>query len=135
MVEFVLRDMKLPMEFNRNGYPAPAEGFDVDEQNIRNVLETTPGERIHRPSFGSHLKRLIHRNLSTRLFLLITSEIRRAIRLHLPRIVVVGTDFEITPSKRIVVTIDWDRIENLQDATRRRRARVQRSSFDLGRRA
>lgn len=134
MSEFILRDIKLPMRWDKTGYPAPAEGLDVDEQNIRNVLQTTPGERIHRPTFGSHLQRLVHKNLSTRLFILITAEIRRAIRLHLPRIVVLGTDFEIMSDNRIIVTIDWDRIENVQSSTTIRRPRVQRTTLEMGRR-
>lgn len=135
MAEFVLRDIRLPMRWDSTGYPAPAEGYDVDEQNIRNVLLTTPGERVHRPNFGSHLHRLVHKNLSTRLFILIIAEIRRAIRTHLPKLAVLGVDFRVTTDNRIEATIDWDRVENIQSATRKRRRRVLRTTIDLGRRA
>lgn len=59
--------LDFPLRFDHRGRTAECE----DEKHIRNLMEqvlfTTPGERVNRPTFGSGVLQLLFQPLSTEL--------------------------------------------------------------------
>lgn len=66
--EFLGQGLAFPLQFSARGGIALASGERDIEQSIRIILETTPGERVMRPTFGCRVKELIFapRNAATR---------------------------------------------------------------------
>jgi phage baseplate assembly protein W len=63
-----------------------AEGTDKVQQAIRIVLETEPGERIMRPTFGCGLRRYLMKPNTVATRALIQNDVTRALGLWEPRI-------------------------------------------------
>jgi phage baseplate assembly protein W len=51
-------DIKFPYQFNNRGRTADADSDDHIRDMIRQVLFTSPGSRVNRPTFGSGLMQL-----------------------------------------------------------------------------
>lgn len=66
--------------------PAFAEGVEKVQQAIRIVLETEPGERIMRPTFGCGLRRYLMQPNTVATRALIQNDVTRALSLWEPRI-------------------------------------------------
>ena len=61
--DYLGRGMPFPVRPDRNGRIRFAEGADKVQQSLRIILDTEPGERIMRPTFGCGLRRyLMHPN-------------------------------------------------------------------------
>lgn len=98
-----------PMRFDISGYPAPAINDEALQACMRNILLTTPGERVFRPFFGSWLRLLVFDNLNTITALRARAEIRRALTRWEPRITILGINFEINKQTRaITVVVSWE---------------------------
>jgi len=98
-----------PMRFDTSGYPAPAVNDNALKACLRNILLTTPGERVMRPYFGSWLRLLTFDNLNTITALRARAEVRRAITEWEPRVTILGVAFEIDQERRsISVVISWE---------------------------
>lgn len=65
---------------------AYAEGADKVQQSILLILETEPGERVMRPSFGCGLRRYLMKPNSVAVRALIRSDVETALRAFEPRI-------------------------------------------------
>ena len=63
-----------------------AEGVEKVQQAIRLILETEPGERLMRPSFGCGLRRYIMKPNTVATRTLIQNDVSRALSLWEPRI-------------------------------------------------
>lgn len=72
-----------------------ASGPDKVTQSIRIILETEPGERVMRPSFGCGLRRYLMRPNSAATRALIKHDVERALGAFEPRINV--TDLRVDP--------------------------------------
>lgn len=57
--EFIGTGLAFPLQFSPRGEIALATGEHDIEQAMRLILETVPGERVMRPTFGCHAKELI----------------------------------------------------------------------------
>lgn len=71
------------------------EGPDAVEQSIRIILDTEPGERIMRPSFGCGLRRFLMKPNTVAIRALIKREVDGALSTWEPRIQL--TSVEVTP--------------------------------------
>jgi len=89
-VRYLGRGWAFPVmrESGRDGSAALAfaEGTDKVQQAIRIVLETEPGERIMRPTFGCGLRRYIMEPNTIATRTLIQNDVTRALTLWEPRI-------------------------------------------------
>jgi len=80
------RGWAFPVLRDEAGDPAFAEGVDKVAQSIRIILETSPGERIMRPTFGCGLRRYLMRPNTVATRTLIQNDVTRALSLWEPRI-------------------------------------------------
>lgn len=99
----------VPFAFDLTGYPAPVSGIDAVNASIFTILSTYVGERVHRPTFGSYLRKFVFDPNSQATFFRIVTEIHRAVAVWEPRATI--TDIEITTNTSAVstafVNIKW----------------------------
>lgn len=96
----------VPFRFGSRGYPEPAEDLDLLADSMEMILKTVPGERPHRPTFGSYLRWLLFTNMSQGSLYRAKAEARRAIEAWEPRVTV--DDIRIRPvDSQIELTIIW----------------------------
>jgi phage baseplate assembly protein W len=90
------RGWPFPVEVDR-AQPAIAwvEGQEKVRQAIRIVLETEPGERLMRPTFGAGLRRYLMEPNTVAVRALIQQDVEQALRTWEPRIEL--TAVEVTP--------------------------------------
>ena len=92
---------------NNNNFALTRNSLQQAQHNLKNLLLTYPGERVHQPEFGSKLKALcfeqINENLPTR----IEEEINRTVSTWLPyiNIIEVATLTEDSDKSKIYVKI------------------------------
>ena len=103
-----IKGIAVPMVFDITGYPAASEDNRCLHDSIFTILNTTPGERVMRPTFGCWLRRIIHENLDVVSAVMAEVEIRRALRDWEPRITVTNVLLEISDTdSSIIASIDW----------------------------
>lgn len=92
--------------FGSNGYPEPSEDVRLLADSMETILKTYPGERVHRPTFGSYLKRLLFANMTQANVARAKTEARQAIETWEPRVVVQDIEVE-TVDSRVQLTVYW----------------------------
>jgi len=97
----------VPFSFTSKGYPEPATGSDLIGDSVFTILSTTVGERVHRPTFGSFLKRLIFEPVNRITAFRVEAEIRRALSAWEPRVSVENILFDIKTPGIIKVQVFW----------------------------
>jgi len=108
--------IKTPFTFTNKGYPTPAKGDDVFGSSILMILSTSVGERIHRPTFGSYLNRLIFEPINGATAARASVEIRRAISTWDQRIQITDIKFTNKPST-VIIEIKWLANNSIQGTT------------------
>jgi phage baseplate assembly protein W len=88
------RGMGLPLFPPQPGRLAFAEGPEKVRQSIYIILDTEPGERLMRPSFGCGLRRYLMRPNNTATRTLIQRDVERALAAFEPRISLTRVDVE-----------------------------------------
>jgi uncharacterized protein len=89
--------------------PARTHGFDYVqgascvEQAIRLILDTDPGERLMRPTFGAGLRRYLQQPNTVAVRALIEHDVGTALALWEPRISVRGVDVDPGEDPALVV--------------------------------
>jgi uncharacterized protein len=78
----------LPLAPDRDGVMRLVEGSDKVSESIRIILDTEPGERMMRPTFGCGLRRFLMRPNTAATRTAMRSDIERALVDQEPRIVV-----------------------------------------------
>jgi uncharacterized protein len=84
--EFLGRGWNLPLNPAQAGGLLYAEGPEKVRQSIYIILDTEPGERIMRPSFGCGLRRYLMKPNTTATRALIQRDVERALGAWEPRI-------------------------------------------------
>jgi hypothetical protein len=92
---FLGRGWRYPVLPNEAGELAYAGGPDKVQQSIRIILETEPGERIMRPTFGCGLRRYLMRPNSGATRALIRHDVELALGAFEPRVRV--TELAVEP--------------------------------------
>ena len=85
---------------------AQAEYEEDIRQSIRIILETTPGERVMRPDFGSGLKALVFEPANYTTLALVKQRVEQALVLWEPRIDVREVKVTINGAMRNRIDID-----------------------------
>lgn len=112
------KGIAVPFRFDTTGYPASDSGIDVLNDSIFTILSTYVGERVHRPTFGSFLKRLIFEPLNRATAFRVQSEIRRAISQWEKRVTVQTILFAIdNNTNTIKVHVTWVANGSVQGTT------------------
>ncbi len=103
--------------FTSRGYPTPADDVELLGDSIETILKTTPGERVHRPSFGCDLKRLLFAGLTRATAVRAAVLARQAIERFEKRVIVDEITFQ-TRDSTILLNVRWRPKGNLSDARR-----------------
>ena len=114
---FRIRGLAVHFRFGTNGYPEPAEDTELLSDQIETILKTPIGSRVHRPTFGTSLHRILFANLSRAAAVRARVEARRAIEKWEKRVIVDQIDFRVSGST-IFLDVSWRPNNNLADARR-----------------
>ena len=103
--------VKFPLEYNRvdGFFPQSKTVREQSKSNLRNLLLTSPGERVMQPTFGSNLKAILFDSFDEITSDNIEEAIREAVNRQLPYItindVIVVQDSQA--ENRILVSVDY----------------------------
>lgn len=79
----------------RTGGVLMVSQLDDVHESLRILFGTTPGERVMRPSYGCHLKRLVFEPLNESTLTEMRNEIERAVLFFEARITLESVDFDV----------------------------------------
>ena len=103
--------VKFPLEYNRvdGFFPQSKTVREQSKSNLRNLLLTSPGERVMQPTFGSNLKAILFDSFDEITSDNIEEAIREAVNRQLPYItindVIVVQDNQV--DNRVLVSVDY----------------------------
>ena len=103
--------VKFPLEYNRvdGFFPQSKTIREQSKSNLRNLLLTSPGERVMQPTFGSNLKAILFDSFDEITSDNIEEAIREAVNRQLPYItindVIVVQDNQV--DNRVLVSVDY----------------------------
>ncbi|OLR92879.1 baseplate protein [Actinokineospora bangkokensis] len=104
--DFVGAGWAYPVGVSPVGGIALAGGTDKLEQAMRLILATYPGERPMRPAFGSRLRDHVFGPVSGATLEAVSDEVRRALAMWEPRVVVESVHSRPSPEDPAVLHID-----------------------------
>ena len=101
---------------NNNDFALTKTSLQQSQHNLKNLLLTYPGERVHQPEFGSRLRALCFEQLDDSLPTRIEEEVRRAVSNWLPyiNIIEVQTLTSDSDTNSIYVTVKYSTTLNPQ---------------------
>ena len=99
-----------------NDFAMTKNSLQQAKHNLKNLLLTFPGQRVHQPVFGSRLRALCFEQTDDNLPTRIEEEIRRSVSHWLPyiNIIEVATLTEEGDTNKIFVTIKYSTALNTQ---------------------
>jgi uncharacterized protein len=114
--EFIGRGLSFPLQVDSQGRLALTNGENEVFQSIRIILETSPGERVMRPTFGCRVWELIFEPRDASTEALLKEYVREALAMWEPRIEVTGVDIlEEGASEEVVMVNIRYLIKNTHD--------------------
>ena len=101
---------------NNNDFALTKTSLQQSQHNLKNLLLTFPGERVHQPNFGSKLRQLCFEQLDDGLPIRIEEEIKRSVSNWLPyiNIIEVQTLTSDSDTNSIYVTVKYSTTLNPQ---------------------
>ena len=101
---------------NNNDFALTKTSLQQSQHNLKNLLLTYPGERVHQPNFGSKLRQLCFEQLDDKLPTRIEEEVRRSVGNWLPYINIIGVQTLTSDSdtNSIYVTVKYSTTLNPQ---------------------
>ncbi len=109
------RGWSFPIVPDDQGALELADGPDKVAQAIRIILETDPGERVMRPTFGCGLRRYLMKPNSTAIRTAIKGDVAQALATWEPRIIVQGVSVDPGDDPALVlIRINYVHVRNQQ---------------------
>ena len=101
---------------NNNDFALTKTSLQQSQHNLKNLLLTYPGERVHQPNFGSKLRQLCFEQLDDSLPIRIEEEVRRSVSNWLPYINIIEVQTLTSDSdiNSIYVTVKYSTTLNPQ---------------------
>ena len=101
---------------NNNDFALTKTSLQQSQHNLKNLLLTFPGERVHQPNFGSKLRQLCFEQLDDGLPIRIEEEIKRSVSNWLPYINIIEVQTLTSDSdiNSIYVTVKYSTTLNPQ---------------------
>lgn len=98
-----------PVFSKKEPITAMSSAEDDIQQSLEILLNTHPGERVHRYSFGCPIRQFIYEKMTTSTQTAMRETIRRAILLHEPRIKLnaIRFDLEKVPDGILGISLDY----------------------------
>ena len=99
-----------------NDFAMTKNSLEQSQHNLKNLLLTYPGERVHQPEFGSRLRELCFEQIDDTLPERIEEEVRKAVSVWLPyiNIIEVATLTEEGDKNKIFVRMKYSTTLNSQ---------------------
>ena len=99
-----------------NDFAMTKNSLEQSQHNLKNLLLTYPGERVHQPEFGSRLRELCFEQIDDTLPERIEEEVRKAVSVWLPyiNIIEVATLTEEGDKNKIFVRMKYSTSLNPQ---------------------
>lgn len=98
------RGVHFPFMKRSDGLPSADVPPQVFASSVKQILATTPGERVMRPTFGSSLRNSLFENVpSEALVMAVQNEVVRAVNLWEPRVGIANINVQIRDTTIIVV--------------------------------
>ena len=96
--------VKFPLEYNKvdGFFPQSKTVREQSKSNLRNLLLTSPGERVMQPDFGSRLKSLVFEPTSLSTFDAIEETIRESINRQLPYVIINDIVTDAKPDENMI---------------------------------
>ena len=104
--EFTGRGLAFPLQVDPRGGIALASGDHDIVQSIQLILETSPGERVMRPTFGCRIHELVFAPQNAATVSLMQRYVQDALAQWEPRIDVQSVDVNISPSNDGVLLVE-----------------------------
>ncbi|HEX7904856.1 MAG TPA: GPW/gp25 family protein [Chitinophagaceae bacterium] len=108
--QFIGQGWKFPIEFNgKNGEVIMLSGEEDIRNSLQVIFETSLGERVMQPDFGSEINSFVFAQLSKSTITHMQAIISNAILFHEPRIILNEVDIELNEenAERVDITIDY----------------------------
>ena len=101
---------------NNNDFALTKTSLQQSQHNLKNLLLTYPGERVHQPNFGSKMRQLCFEQLDDNLPIRIEEEVRRSVSHWLPYINIIEVQTLTSDSdiNSIYVTVKYSTTLNPQ---------------------
>jgi len=100
-------NISFPFQFDSKGRTATADGDKHIRDMIEQVLFTTPGERVNRPTFGSGLMQLVFEPNSNELAATVQFLVQGALQQWLGDLIVVNNVDVQNPDSLLQVTVEY----------------------------
>ena len=104
--EFIGRGLAFPLQIDPRGGIALSTGDHDIAQSIQLILETAPGERVRRPTFGCRIHELVFAPQNAGTVSLLQSHVREALAQWEPRIAVQQVDVTSSPRHDGVLLVE-----------------------------
>ena len=94
---------------NNNDFELTKTSLEQAQHNLKNLFLTYPGERVGQPEFGSRIRELCFEQIDDELPIRIEEEVRRAVSIWLPYVIVqeVNTLNEESDENKIFVQVKY----------------------------
>jgi uncharacterized protein len=96
------KGIAFPFQWSATSFPGVAEDEDLVRQSIVQILTTPKGQRVMRPEFGTNILDYIFENNDDNLQNRVGREVREAIALFEPRVIVTAVNVERDDASVIV---------------------------------
>ncbi len=105
----VPQSFDVPFRMYKDGVSSPAVvvGDAVLDRSIRAIIQTVPGERPYRPTFGSWVSTVIFAGMTEGAAFQAAAEVRRAVGDWERRVDIVDVLFELVNDNTISLTVIW----------------------------
>lgn len=100
------RGIAFPFRKGKTSFPEAAADDDLIRQSIFQILGTSRGERVMRPTFGANVYKFVFANNNDLLADLIATEVRTALGRFEPRISVVTVQV-VSNDNEVVTTVSY----------------------------
>lgn len=104
---FLGKGWSFPPEFSEKGKINMVTDDEDIRQSLSVLLDTSPGERVHRPQFGCNLRAFLYEPMSTSTQARMKDEIEKAVLLFEPRIMVDHISFSSESDNILLITLDY----------------------------
>lgn len=106
---FLGKGWSFPPEFRKEAYPVAMVKEEEDiRQSLRILMETVPGERVHRNTFGCNIKHYVFESINLTNQTLMRDAIENAILLHESRIALNEVRFNLEQAAEGIMYIELD---------------------------
>lgn len=106
---FLGRGWSFPPALDMDGTPTRMVAYEENiRQSLWTLLDTSPGERVHRYGYGCPIRRYVFETMDVSAQTLLRDEIERAVVMFEPRVDLDRVDFDVDKAAGVLrITLDY----------------------------